>query len=100
MATKSHFHSAVGAPSVDENGDVGAFNVFEEEGFATTRVEAWVGGERGFARRVWGGGFAFAVGDGGDIKDGRDARADTLELALGFEGCDKGVKIVVHRVTL
>ena len=58
----------VAAEGVDGDGDVGPFDVFEEEGFA---AEFSAGVTIEFVMAVRGGGFADAIGDLGDFQDRR-----------------------------
>lgn len=100
VAPEGHFHSAVRTELVDEDGEVGAFDVLEEEGVAAETVVSGVGAARGRRGEEGSGGFAHAVGDLGDFEDRRDASGDTAEFAGAVERRDEVGGAVVHCVSV
>src|SRR6201999_1973767 len=78
LGAEGEVEPAVGAEGVNGERERRALDVFENERFIK-------GGGR----------FGDAVGNFGDFEDWMDGSFDALELALGFQGGEEGLEVVV-----
>jgi tellurite methyltransferase len=95
-ASKRHLHAPVGTELVDENRDIRALDVLKEQGLAPKMMETWIGPAGGLAGQIRSRRLALAIGELGDLKNGRDRGSHAHEFARFLESLDELARGRVH----